>query len=100
MVHFGEFLKTWSLRSNSVTRQDSFNKSKISGKCQNWKIQMRHFGWFSDTVHLSAYRNMIHKKGLPMDDIGEKIIVLQSVINVDFFVVDSQCARFDTAFLK
>ena len=35
-----------------------------------------------------------------MDDIGEKIIVLQSVINVDFFVVDSQCARFDTAFLK
>ena len=43
---------------------------------------------------------MIHKKGLPMDDIGEKIIVLQSVINVDFFVVDSQCARFDTAFLK
>ena len=35
-----------------------------------------------------------------MDDIGEKIIVFQSVINVDFFVVDSQCARFDTAFLK
>ena len=35
-----------------------------------------------------------------MDDIGEKIIMLQSVINVDFFVVDSQCARFDTAFLK
>ena len=49
---------------------------------------------------MSAYRNLIHKKGLPMDDIGEKIIVLQSVINVDFFVVDSQCARFDTAFLK
>ena len=24
MVHFGEFLKTWSLRSNSVTRQVSF----------------------------------------------------------------------------
>ena len=22
MVHFGEFLKNWSLRSNSVTRQD------------------------------------------------------------------------------
>ena len=32
MVNFGEFLKTWSLRSNSVTRQD-----------KNWKIQMRHF---------------------------------------------------------
>ena len=39
MVHFDEFLKTWSLRSNSVTRQVSFNRTKIGGKCQNWKIQ-------------------------------------------------------------
>ena len=36
---FGEFLKTWSLWSNSVTR----HRTKISGKYQNWKIQMRHF---------------------------------------------------------
>ena len=43
MVQFGEFLKTWSLRSNRVTRQVSFNRTKIGGKCQNWKIQMRHF---------------------------------------------------------
>ena len=50
MVHFGEFLKTWSLRSNSVSRQVSFNRTKIGGKCQNPKIQMRHFGWFSNTV--------------------------------------------------
>ena len=35
MVHFGEFLKTWSLRSNSVTRQINFNRTKIGGKCQN-----------------------------------------------------------------
>ena len=35
MVHFDEFLKTWSFRSNSVTRQLSFNRSKIGGKCQN-----------------------------------------------------------------
>ena len=34
---FGEFLKTWSLRSNSVTRQVSFNRTKIGGKCQNTK---------------------------------------------------------------
>ena len=33
MVHFGEVLKTWSLRSNSVTRQVSFNRTKIGGKC-------------------------------------------------------------------
>ena len=37
MVHFGEFLQTWSLRSNSVTRQVSFNRTKIGGKCPNQK---------------------------------------------------------------
>ena len=37
MVHFGEFLKTWNLQSNSVTRQVSFNRTKIGGKCQNAK---------------------------------------------------------------
>ena len=34
-VTFVEFLKTWSLRSNSVTRQVSFKKTKIGGKRQN-----------------------------------------------------------------
>ena len=43
MNHFDEFLITWSLRSNSVTRQLSFNRTKIGGKCQNsnttfWEI--------------------------------------------------------------
>ena len=37
MVHFGEFFKTWSLRSNSVTRQVTFNRTKIDGKCQTLK---------------------------------------------------------------
>ena len=50
MVHFGEFLKTCSLRSNSVTRQVSFKRTKISGKYQNSKIQMRHFELFSNNV--------------------------------------------------
>ena len=41
---FGEFLKTWRLRSNSVTRQVIFKKTKID---ENAKIknQMRHFEW-------------------------------------------------------
>ena len=43
MVHFDEFLKTWSLRSYSVTRQVTLNRTKIGEKCQNWKFQMRHF---------------------------------------------------------
>ena len=30
-----ELLKTWSLQSNSVTRQITFNFTKIGGKCQN-----------------------------------------------------------------
>ena len=37
IVHFGEFLKTWSLRSDSVTRQVIFKRTKIGGKCQNSK---------------------------------------------------------------
>ena len=40
-VHFGEFLKIWSLRSNNVTRLVTLNRTKIGGKYQ--KIQMRHF---------------------------------------------------------
>ena len=31
-----EFLSTWSLRSNSVTRQVSFHRTKIGGKCDIW----------------------------------------------------------------
>ena len=50
MVHFGEFLEIWSLRSNSVTRRVTFNRTKNRGKCQNSKIQMRHFEWFSNNV--------------------------------------------------
>ena len=38
---FGQFLKTWSLLSNSVTSQ--FYKDKYWWKCQNWKVQMRLF---------------------------------------------------------
>ena len=43
MVNFGEFLKTWSLRSNSVTKQVTFNRTKIGVKCQNWKIKSATF---------------------------------------------------------
>ena len=39
MVHFGEFLKTWSLRSNSFTRQVSFNRIKIGGNAKIKKFK-------------------------------------------------------------
>ena len=65
MVHFGEFMKTWSLLSNSVTRQVSFNRSKIGGKCRNSKIQMRHFGWFSNTVQKFEFTTRIPSLSAP-----------------------------------
>ena len=39
--------------SNSVTRQVSFNRTKIDEKCHNSKIQMRHFEEFSNNVSWS-----------------------------------------------
>ena len=54
IVHFGEFLNTWSLRSNSVTRQVIFNKTKIDEKCQNFK--MRHF-WVIFKQYESSFWN-------------------------------------------
>ena len=40
MVHFGDFLKTWSLLSNSVTRQVNFNSTKIGWKCKKSKCDI------------------------------------------------------------
>ena len=51
MVHFGEFLKTWSLWSNSVTRGQKEN----GGKCQNWKIIMRDFEYFSNFMFMLRF---------------------------------------------
>ena len=39
----GQLLKNLSLRWNSATRQVTFNRTKIGGKCQKCKIQMRYF---------------------------------------------------------
>ena len=49
-AQFSEFSKAYSWRSNSVTRRRSI-LIKIGGKCQNWNIQMRHFGWVSNNVY-------------------------------------------------
>ena len=40
IAQFGDFFE--NVKSNSVTRQVSFNRTKIGGKCQNSKIQMGH----------------------------------------------------------
>ena len=69
MVHFGYFLKKWSLMSNSVTRQVNLNRTKISGKFQNWKVQMWHFRWFSNKV---KYENQ-EIKGRQSSDLLNKV---------------------------
>ena len=43
------------------------NRTKISGKYQYWKIQMRHYGWFLITVDKASWPFFgiyIHMKGL------------------------------------
>ena len=35
LVNFGDFLKSWILRSKSVTRQVTLNRTNVGGKCQN-----------------------------------------------------------------
>ena len=57
MAHFGEFLKTYSLRSNSVTRQVSFNRKKLVENAKIRKNQMRHFEYFSNNVMLCTARS-------------------------------------------
>ena len=49
-AQFGQFLKTWSLRSNSVTRQSILIGQQLAKNAKIQKFQMRHFGWFSNNV--------------------------------------------------
>ena len=49
---FGKLLKTWSLGSNSVTRQVNCKRTKIVGKWQNWKIQINGTFWVIFKVFL------------------------------------------------
>ena len=83
MAHFGEFLKIWSLWSNSVTRQVNFNWTKIGGKCPNSKTQMRLFGWFSNTVKKSHSDSL--KKILCFTRKCDKMKFLELFLNTAFF---------------
>ena len=55
-----EYLKLAVL--NSVNRKVNFNETTIGGKCQNWKIQMRHFEWFfKQCKFLKIIRNVSYQ---------------------------------------
>ena len=49
----------------------------IGGKCQNWKTQMRHFGWFSNTVLSHAESSVKYKRGQENED-GTQMVFLRS----------------------
>ena len=54
MVNLDKFLKTWSLRV-PVLPVFNYNRTKISEKCQNWKIRIWHFDNFSKIVILDSF---------------------------------------------
>ena len=89
MVNLENFLKTWSLRSNSVTRQVNFNRTKIGGKCQNsnetfWVI-FKHCEWGS---WMNQWQNATRLKGcviiLRFLPVNRKIQFFLNVICVAF----------------
>ena len=43
MVHFGEFLKTWTFCQTELPDITLLLEKKVN---KNGKIRMRHFGWF------------------------------------------------------
>ena len=45
MVHFGEFLKTWSFQSNSATRQVTFERTKHWWKMSIFKCSIATTFW-------------------------------------------------------
>ena len=54
-IHFGEFLKTRILPSNSVTRQVTFNREKNGRKCQNINNQCDILSGFQTFWNYSYY---------------------------------------------
>ena len=61
---FGDFLKDWSLWTNSVTRLMNFRRTKIIGKWQISKNEMRHFWCFSNRSYFKIYWKYWKRKKL------------------------------------
>ena len=74
---FGKFMKTWRLQSNSITKQANFSLTNNGGKCQNWKTQMRHFGWFWNNV--SGWMFILLKKEILFEEVTS--ITFQGGVN-------------------
>ena len=82
------YLIIWSLRSNSVTRQVNFHWTKIGGKCQNGKIQLRHFGRFSNIwgkVFMRRSHQRVHECILKMVE-NVYLYVFDDVLDVTYLM--------------
>ena len=51
------------------------------------------------TEHKTKQQRQLEDDALPVHDVGQKVVVLQPVIDVDFVVVDGQRSRSDASFL-
>lgn len=52
------------------------------------------------TEHKTKQQRQLEDDALPVHDVGQKVVVLQPVIDVDFVVVDGQRSRSDASFLN
>ena len=60
MVHFGEFLKTWSLQSNSVTRQDKNWWKMPKFKCDIVSnLQTMWLGWLNFLANTCRFNHWV-----------------------------------------
>jgi len=84
IVYFGEFLKTWSLRSNSVTGQVNFNRTKIGEKFQNAKNSNATF-WVIFEQCADEYINMITLVTINISTGSHLLARLQKVLEISAY---------------
>ena len=76
MVHLGQFLRTWSFRSHSVTRQLSFYRQKLVKNAKIQKFKCAILSNFQTMWHLYILKNMTRKE-----------LLSNSYFSIDFEVV-------------
>ena len=71
------------------------DRTKIGGKCQSWNIQMRHFGWFSNTVH---YVNIKKKSRRKL--VGNSHIYFFPSLLGQIYLAENKRNCFDSLYVK
>ena len=96
------------IRPSSLSRENihEVQKENLSHSCaENWAFmgKSRHL-WSMKLVEFLAFSNYTPPKhpvsNLPMDDVGEEVVVLEPVVDADLLVVDGQRPRVDATLLQ